>query len=213
MVPLKQMIGGLGVAALTTLASIVAPSGAAATTFNYLSNGSFETGNFAGWTQGGNLEYTQVVTGAWYQVYAGAENGAYYAAVGPVGSTGTLSQTFSDLSGQSLNVSGWFAAICDYPSDLSVLFDGTTLFSVTDPNTHGVWTNLSFDVIGTGSDTLTLVFRDDPGYIALDNFSVTDPPAAPLPGALPLFAGGLGMMGLFGWRRKRQAVMIASQSH
>jgi hypothetical protein len=34
-----------------------------------------------------------------------------------------------------------------------------------------------------------------------------DPPTAvtPLPGALPLFATGLGALGLLGWRRKRKA--------
>jgi len=31
-------------------------------------------------------------------------------------------------------------------------------------------------------------------------------PAVPLPGALPLFATGLGALGLLGWRRKRKAV-------
>jgi len=35
---------------------------------------------------------------------------------------------------------------------------------------------------------------------------VTDPPTVtPLPGALALFAGGLGTLGLFGWRKKRKA--------
>ena len=29
--------------------------------------------------------------------------------------------------------------------------------------------------------------------------------ATPLPGALPLFATGLGVLGLLGWRRKRKA--------
>jgi hypothetical protein len=29
--------------------------------------------------------------------------------------------------------------------------------------------------------------------------------ATPLPGALPLFASGLGALGLLGWRRKRKA--------
>ena len=40
---------------------------------------------------------------------------------------------------------------------------------------------------------------------SLTTFSVTDTLAAqtPLPAALPLFAGGLGALGLFGWRRKR----------
>jgi len=30
-------------------------------------------------------------------------------------------------------------------------------------------------------------------------------PTTPLPAALPLFASGLGVMGLFDWRRKRKA--------
>ena len=35
-------------------------------------------------------------------------------------------------------------------------------------------------------------------------FSLTPVSATPLPAALPLFATGLGAMGLFGWRRKRK---------
>ena len=35
------------------------------------------------------------------------------------------------------------------------------------------------------------------------------PIATPLPGALPLFAGGLGALGLLGWRRKRKAAAVA----
>ena len=31
----------------------------------------------------------------------------------------------------------------------------------------------------------------------------------PIPGALPLFAGGLGALGLLGWRRKRRAQTLA----
>ncbi len=33
-------------------------------------------------------------------------------------------------------------------------------------------------------------------------------PGTPLPAALPLFAGGLGVMGLFGWRRKRKSAGV-----
>ena len=36
-----------------------------------------------------------------------------------------------------------------------------------------------------------------------ENFTFTPGSAVPLPAALPLFAGGLGVMGLLGWRRKR----------
>ena len=41
-------------------------------------------------------------------------------------------------------------------------------------------------------------------YIA-DAGSVSAPGATPLPAALPLFATGLGAMGLFAWRRKRKS--------
>ena len=39
---------------------------------------------------------------------------------------------------------------------------------------------------------------------ALDNVVITDLGQTPLPAALPLFAAGLGAMGLLGWRRKRK---------
>jgi hypothetical protein len=53
----------------------------------------------------------------------------------------------------------------------------------------------------------------DIGYIASDDYGLTQSTAGtwnvttsgtPLPAALPLFAGGLGAMGLLGWRRKRK---------
>jgi hypothetical protein len=36
-----------------------------------------------------------------------------------------------------------------------------------------------------------------------------DPATTPLPAALPLFASGLGALGLLGWRRKRKAQAAA----
>ena len=43
-----------------------------------------------------------------------------------------------------------------------------------------------------------------------DNFNITiNPNPVPLPGALPLFATGLGALGLLGWRRKRKAQTAA----
>jgi hypothetical protein len=42
------------------------------------------------------------------------------------------------------------------------------------------------------------------------SFEVGAAPAVPLPAALPLFATGLGALGLFGWRRKKKAAALAA---
>lgn len=49
-----------------------------------------------------------------------------------------------------------------------------------------------------------LVAYDDP--IQIGTWEVTISAATPLPGALPLFASGLGALGLLGWRRKQKAL-------
>lgn len=48
--------------------------------------------------------------------------------------------------------------------------------------------------------------------IALDNLIVDTsvPNTVPLPAALPLFASGLGALGLLGWRRKRKNAALAA---
>ncbi len=171
---------------------------------SYLANGSFETGDFTGWTQSGNFEFTGVVSGPTY-AYSGAQDGNFYVVSGAVNSLGYLSQTFADVAGKSLLISGWLNAIGEDPSEFTVSFNGTPLLDLTDPNTGGTWQNGSFNVTATGSDTLTIGFQDNPGYIAFDNVSVTSVSATPLPAALPLFASGLGGLGLLGWRKKKKA--------
>ncbi len=59
-------------------------------------------------------------------------------------------------------------------------------------------------------------------YLSVDNpssfwnpgdvgtLSASDPPATPLPAALPLFATGLGLLGLLGWHRKRKAAALSA---
>jgi len=60
------------------------------------------------------------------------------------------------------------------------------------------------------SDSIFYAFFDDGGAGPDKDFDdmvvrIVDPPiATPLPGALPLFATGLGVLGLLGWRRKRK---------
>jgi hypothetical protein len=44
----------------------------------------------------------------------------------------------------------------------------------------------------------------------VDDLTINTASATPLPAALPLFASGLGALGLLGWRRKRKAVVLAA---
>jgi hypothetical protein len=84
--------------------------------------------------------------------------------------------------------------------------DNTTGTLVKDINGGSLgWTTYSFTVTAT-STTTELFFRayQNPSNNGLDVVDVEAAAisATPLPAALPLFATGLGGLGLLGWRRK-----------
>ena len=185
------------VIAALTMTLVLAP----ATFANIVNNGSFETSDFSGWSTGGNFQFTQVVSGSFY-VYSGAEDGNFYVTMGPVGSDGTLSQTLTTNVGQHYTFSFWLNAVGDNPSHFAASWDGTALYDQRNPTTDNVWTQFSFDVVGTGSDTISFAFRDDPAYIALDNISV-EPVQGGVPEPGSLFLMGSGLLGLGGVIRRK----------
>jgi hypothetical protein len=63
----------------------------------------------------------------------------------------------------------------------------------------------------TWADALAVLAPNSNGWEAADNMSGSpqDLGFAPIPAALPLFATGLGALGLLGWRRKQTARSVA----
>lgn len=97
-------------------------------------------------------------------------------------------------------------------------FNGYEFVDLTkDPGIVGVTVDAASTATGVSlsdvSFTSNSVFFNFQGQ-TLSGTAIYDlsfaPAATPLPAALPLFATGLGALGLFGWRRKRKAYATAA---
>jgi len=174
---------------------------------NLLTNGGFETGDFTSWVTGGNFGSTQVVSGPFY-VYSGAEEGNFYATLGPVGADATLTQTVTDSVG-SYTFSFWLNAVADNPSDFSASWNGTKVLGLINPDTGNAWTQFSYSVVGTGSDTVSFAFADSPAYIALDNITVAANSATPEPSTFGLLGGALVALAVRRRRRRGQITPLS----
>jgi hypothetical protein len=125
----------------------------------------------------------------------------------------TLSQTLTDVATSTYNGSIWlnYQQDTDSAANFQVLVDGKTVLNVNGPGPYpsplsSTYEEFFFTFVGTGSDTLTIEANTNPGNWYVDDISVTAAAVGvtPLPAALPLFATGLGALGLLGWRRTRK---------
>jgi hypothetical protein len=117
----------------------------------------------------------------------------------------SLSQTITTTPGDSYTIS-FHLNVDEITVNQGFIVDfGTSqLLNLLNNGTNGTQT---FDVVASGSSTtLDFLGYNVPANTFLTDVSVTqDEVATPLPAALPLFATGLGGLGLLGWRRKRKA--------
>src|SRR5438874_8646968 len=93
----KMVVGGM-VAAMGLAVGISGPAHAA----ELVTNGSFETGDFTGWTQVGNTGFSGVECPG--VGFAGPGDGACDAFFGPVGSDGGISQVLNTVPGKQYNI-------------------------------------------------------------------------------------------------------------
>jgi len=190
---------------------------APASAINLVSNGDFETGDFTGWTQGGNTASTGVDSGQQF-------GGNYSAYFGPAKSSGYIEQTLATTAGTLYVLSFALANDKATPNFFSVSIDGVVIESLTNSPAFTYRLDIfDFTADADGTSVLRFTFKHKPAraHFHLDNVVVEEdiavPPgggllapgaAVPEPGILALI--GIALAGVAvacsGWRNFVQAV-------
>jgi hypothetical protein len=151
-------------------------AGSAQAVLNLVNNGSFETGDFTGWTLTGNTGFMGVQCPGPGPTVAQGNCSAF---AGPVGSIGTLSQNLSLVVGNHYFLTFAFLPDGGTPSSFSATLAGTTLVNLNNPAASASFRNFAFAFTATAAtEALAFNFRDDPGFLFLDAVSVIPEPAS-----------------------------------
>jgi hypothetical protein len=158
-----------------------------------IQNGSFQTGDFTGWTLSGDATYAFVEDGSRSGITP--YSGAYESVLGTTSSFGFLSQTLSTTARVEYLLSFWLnSPDGETPNEFFASWDGNMLFDATNIPAIG-WTNIQSVVISTGTSTvLQFGFLNNPSYFALDEVSVVPVDELPLPGITGISSSGTSLI-------------------
>lgn len=155
-----------------------------------IQNGSFEDGyavssvdgsdapadwNFTPASDGGGLLLVGGLGSSNFDLGIAAEDGGSYLAFGALGpALDSISQTLSTTAGSSYDLSFWLDTdqSAGAPMQLVAAWGSNAVLNLTAPLSASGWNPYSFEVTGSGSDTLSFSGFDSNGYTLLDNVQV-----------------------------------------
>ncbi len=161
-------LGAILLVVVPAFAQAPIPSICDAVAGNMVMNCGFETGDFTNWnvTNGAFTFVSANANAGDVGPTGNANSGGFFAALGTVGSDADLSQTITDAPGQTYTFSFYYGTDGAIPDFFSASWDGTALLSQTNDFGRSAgsnpWTQYSFQVVGTGSDTIDFSARNDP---------------------------------------------------
>lgn len=160
---------------------------------NLVTNCSFETGDYTGWTRYNPISNDFLSTGY------GVADGVYDAAFGDYpNNPGSVSQTLATTTGVTYVISLYITERSGGGNLVKVQFGGTTLATISN-FTYTTPTLVSYTATATsGSTVLTLSGADLPDYVFIDNIAVAPLPPLSISAihSTPIYQGGPGSITL-----------------